>query len=132
MLCVAFADVSDKNKAFVGSISIVHDVLSGGLLICKGRGIVLHFAQISKIMFKVWHCHCARVHPLSSIGGTVCKDLRSFYTLDSVLNCYNCFLVEYNKTSFKLCVAITWCVVRTGGGVLSLNDLHTRHSAHGK
>jgi hypothetical protein len=132
VLCVAFADVSDKNKAFAGSISIVHDVLSVGLLICKGRGIVLHFAQICKIMFKVWHCHCTRVHPLSSIGGTVCKDLRSYYTLDSVLNCYNCFLVEYYKTSFKLCVAITWCVVCTGGGVLSLNDLHTRHNAHGK
>ncbi len=33
MLCGAFADVSDKNKAFVGSISIVHVVLSVGLLI---------------------------------------------------------------------------------------------------
>ncbi len=116
---MAFADVSDKNKAFVGSISIVHVVLSVGLLICKGRGIVLRFAQICKIMFKVWRCHCARVHHLSSIGGTVCKNLRSYYTLDSVLNRYNCFLVEYYKASFKLCVAATWCVVRTGGGVLS-------------
>ena len=51
MLCVAFVDVSDENKAFVGSISIVHVVLSAGLLICKGRGIVLRFAQICKIMF---------------------------------------------------------------------------------
>jgi hypothetical protein len=62
VLCMAFADVSDKNKAFVGSISIVHVVLSVGLLICKGRGIVLRFAQICKIMFQVWRCHCARVH----------------------------------------------------------------------
>ena len=43
MLCVAFADVSDKNKAFVGSISIVHVVLSVGLLICEGRGIAVVF-----------------------------------------------------------------------------------------
>jgi hypothetical protein len=76
----------------------------------------------------------ARAFTLSAvaIGGTVCKNLRSYYTLDSVFNCYICFLVEYYKTSFKLCVAATWCVVRTGGGVLSLNDFHTRHSAHGK
>jgi hypothetical protein len=81
---MAFADVSDENKAFVGSISIVHVVLSAGLLICKGRGIVLRFAQICKIMFEVWRCHCARVHPLISTGGTVCKDLPSYYMLDSV------------------------------------------------
>jgi hypothetical protein len=64
---MAIADVRDKSKAFVGSISIVHVVLSAGLLICNVRGIVLRFAQICKIMFKVWRCHCARVHPFSSI-----------------------------------------------------------------
>jgi hypothetical protein len=98
VLCVAFVDVSDENKAFVGSISIVHVVLSVGLLICEGRGIALCFVQKCIIMFQVWRCHCARVHLLSSIGGTLCKNLRLFYTLDSVLNCYNCFLVEYYKT----------------------------------
>jgi hypothetical protein len=119
VLCVAFADVRDKSKAFVRSISIVHVVLSPGLLICNVRGIVLRFAQICKIMFKVWRCHCARVHPLSRTGGTACKDLRLYRTLDGVLNCNNCFLVEYYITSFKLCTADTWCVVHTGGGVLS-------------
>ncbi len=132
MLCMAFADVRDKSKAFVGSISIVHVVLNAGLLICNVCGIVLRFAQICKIVFKVWRCHCARVHPLSSTGGTACKDLRSCCTLKGVLNCNNCFFVENYITSFKLCVAVTWCVVHTGGGVLSINDLHTQNSAHSR
>ena len=101
MLCMAFADVSDENKAFVGSISIVHVVLSAGLL---------------TYLQGAWHCvaFCANMQNyvsslalplrarslLSSIGGTVCKNLRSYYTLDSVLNCYNFFLVEFYKTSF--------------------------------
>jgi ABC-type nickel/cobalt efflux system permease component RcnA len=83
LLCVAFADVSDESKAFLGSISIVHVVLSAGLLICNGRGIVLRFAKVCKIMFKGW---CARVYLLSSTGGAACKDLRSYCILNSVLN----------------------------------------------
>ena len=92
MLCVAFADVSDENKAFVGSISIVHVVFSVGLLICNVRDIVLRFAEICKTMFKVWRCHCARVRPLSSTGGTACKHLHLFCTKDGVLNCNGFFL----------------------------------------
>jgi hypothetical protein len=38
---VAFTDVSDESKAFVGSISIVHVVLSAGLLICNAMGVAL-------------------------------------------------------------------------------------------
>ena len=55
MICVAFADVRDKRKAFVGSISIVHVVFPAGLLISNVRGIVLRFAKIcSKFGVATW------------------------------------------------------------------------------
>jgi hypothetical protein len=56
------------------------------------RDIVLRFAEICKTMFKVWRCHCARVRPLSSTGGTACKHLHLFCTKDGVLNCNGFFL----------------------------------------
>ncbi len=97
MICVAFTDVRDKSKALVGSISIVHVVLPAGLLICNVRDILLRFAEICKTVFKVWHCHCARVHPLSSTGGTACKHLRLYCTMDGFLNCNGFFVLRTMK-----------------------------------
>ena len=79
---VAFADVRDK--AFVGSISIVHVVLPAGLLICNVCHIVLRFAETCTTIFKVWRRHCARVHPLSSTGDTAGKHLRLHCAMDGV------------------------------------------------
>jgi hypothetical protein len=63
---VAFADVRDKSKAFVGSISIVHVVLPAGLLICNARDIVLRLQKYAKLCSK-FGVATARAFTLSAV-----------------------------------------------------------------
>ena len=93
-------------------------------------GIVLCFANLWSL--EVRRCHCARVHPRCSTGGTACsKHLGCYCTIDGVLNCNGFFLSS--TINHHLNFVSQSCgsrIVHTGSCVSILTNLQTQNSNH--